>query len=209
MGLEITVGVLAGETDEEETADLREELDGLSAALAGTGVQWREPDAPPVHTSRAPLLGFPYSWLHELRRVYALDRQDLPITPRGERGMTSRDRDAIDDEASMLDSHLLCHSDCEGYYVPVAFDEPLFLPSDAGVAGGGMVGSSQGLLDELRGCAPALGITLDGGELSDDEARRVGDLPETDPFMVEASVWLTLHEACRASIAGGHAIVFQ
>lgn len=109
----------------------------------------------------------------------------------------------------MLDSHLLCHSDCEGYYVPVAFDEPLFLPPDAGVAGGGMVGSSQGLLDELRGCAPALGIALDGGELTDDEARRVGDLPETDPFMIEASVWLTLHEACRASIAGGHAIVFR
>jgi hypothetical protein len=208
MGLEITVGALADGTVG-ETAHLRGELDGLSAALAGSGVRWQEPDGPPIGPDRAPLRGFPYSWLHHLRRVYVLDRQDLPITPLDERGMQDRDHAAIDDEASMLDSHLLCHSDCEGYYVPVAFDEPLFLPASAGVAGGGMVGSSQGLLDELRGCAPALGITLDGGELTDDEARRIGDLPETDPFMIESSVWLTLHEACLASIAGGHAIVLH
>lgn len=47
------------------------------------------------------------------------------------------------------------------------------------------------------------------GELTDDEARRLGELPDTDPFAVEAAVWLTLHEACRASIAGGHAIVLR
>ncbi len=208
MGLDVAVGVLAGES-EFGVAHLRGELDGLSAALAGSGVQWSEPAGPPVRSGRAPLRGFPYSWLHTLRRVYVLDRQDLPLTPLGERGMSDKDMAAIDDEASMLDSHLLCHSDSEGYYVPVAFDEPIFLPRDAGVAGGGMVGSSQGLLDELRGCAPALGIALQGGELTDDEARRVAELPDDDPFAVETAVWLTLHEACRTSIAGGHAIVFQ
>lgn len=208
MGLGITVGVLADETDEEGLAGARAGLDALSTALAGSGVQWREPDGPAA-AGRASLSGFPYSWLHHLRRIYALDRQELPVTPVGARGALDADRAVVDDEASMLDSHLLCHSDCEGYYVPVAFDEPLFLPPKANVAGGGMVGSSQELLAELRGCAAAIGITLVDGRLTDDDAHRIGDLPESDPFMIESAVWLTLHEACLSSIAGGHAIVFQ
>jgi hypothetical protein len=50
---------------------------------------------------------------------------------------------AIDDQSSMLSSHLPCHSDCEGYYVPIDFGEPLFADEDA-FAGAGMLGSSQG-----------------------------------------------------------------
>ena len=48
---------------------------------------------------------------------------------------------------------------------PLPLPDPLFLDEDA-VSGGGMVGSSQGLLDELRRVAAPLGIgkvSLAGG----------------------------------------------
>jgi hypothetical protein len=66
------------------------------------------------------------------------------------------------DETSVLASHLLCHSDAGGYYVPVDFGDPLFLPEEAEVRGAGMVGSSQGLLAELAGIASPLGISPGG-----------------------------------------------
>ena len=50
----------------------------------------------------------------------------------------------------MFASHLLCHADYAGYYIPVDFADPLFLPEEAKIGGAGMVGSSQQLLAELR-----------------------------------------------------------
>ncbi|MEV6302163.1 hypothetical protein AB0M02_22295 [Actinoplanes sp. NPDC051861] len=147
--------------------------------------------------------------MHYLRRVYALANQGKPVTPVADHAERDRDNDVVEDEALMFESHLLCHSDCDGFYVPVAFDFPVFV-SGTDDFGGGMIGSSQGLLAELRRCAPAIGIRLEpDGELSDEEAERIGGLEDDAPFHIESVVWLTLHEACRESIAGGHAIAFQ
>ncbi len=210
MGLGVGVGVLAEVDDEEEAAEYRVEFDALSAALAAEGVSWREPEGVTVPPMRENFGGFPYSWLHFLRRVLALVDDGQPVTPVAGPELSAEDDAQINELAIMFESHLVCHSDCDGYYIPVDFKCPLFLPEEAGVAGGGMVGSSQGLLTELRRCAPAIGIRLDDdGSLSDVEAARLCKLSDGADYAVESIVWLTLHEACRVSIASGCAIVYR
>jgi hypothetical protein len=109
---------------------------------------------------------------------------------------------------SLMRSHLICHSDIEGYYVPIDFDEVL-LDDDEEIAGGGLVGSSQRLLAELQAVAPALGIVLDGGRLPDEEAERISaDVHEEGELWIEKGVWLDLFEAARLSLQHGSAIVF-
>lgn len=212
MSIAVTVGIttaLSG-IDDEGAARNRAALDQLSAALAAEGVSWQERYDTVVPPTRPHLRGFPTSQLHQLRRVLALVDAAEPVTPVVSAGELAADRELIDDQASLLASHLLCHSDSAGYYVPVDFGDPLFLPAGAGVAGGGMVGSSQGLLVELRRCAPALGVRLDpAGDLPDTEAARLFAVPDDADFAAETQTWLTLHEACRASIASGRAIVFH
>ena len=185
----------------------RGNLDRLSAVLVEQGIIWREPttEVPPL---RAHAGGFPYSYLPYLRRALALLGLDRPVTPTGRAGVTARDDSMIQTEMSLLSSHLLCHADNAGYYVPADFGEPLFLSGK--ISGGGIVGSCQGLMGELRRLAPALGIALtDNGELTDDEATRVVKLPDESDFAIESVVWLTLFEASRVSIASGHAVIFH
>jgi hypothetical protein len=149
-----------------------------------------------------------YSSLHYLRRAYALKAEGQPVTPVVDGDLKSADR-YVDDAASMFDTHLLCHADDAGYYMPVPMADPAFLPRESGIAGGAMVGSSQGLLSELQRIAPDIGVRLDAdGSLSDAEAERL-DTNREDPYELEQMVWLTLHEACRVSIASGHPIVFH
>ncbi|MFV2020463.1 hypothetical protein [Micromonospora sp. LOL_023] len=212
MSLAVTVGIttaLSG-IDEARAARSRAALDQLSAALSAEGVDWQERYDATVPAMRPHVRSFPASQLHRLRRVLALVDLSEPVAPIvGADGLAS-DREQIDDQAALLESHLLCHSDREGYYVPVDFGDPLFLPAEAEVAGGGLVGSSQGLLAELRRCAPAIGVRLSpAGELPDTEAARLFAVPDDADFAVETQVWLTLHETCRASIACGRAVVFH
>ncbi|WFE26987.1 hypothetical protein O7623_27625 [Solwaraspora sp. WMMD791] len=212
MSLAVTVGIttaLSG-IDDEGAARSRAALDELSTALTAEGVAWQEPYEVAVPSTRPHLRGFPTVGLHQLRRVLALVDAATPVTPVTDAGGLAADRELIDDQAALLESHLLCHSDSAGYYVPVDFGDPLFLPAETGVAGGGIVGSSQGLLAELRRCAGALGVRLDpAGDLPDTEAARLFALPDDADYAVETQTWLTLHEACRASIASGRAIVFH
>ncbi|MFE7563716.1 hypothetical protein [Kitasatospora sp. NPDC057500] len=200
MGLSISVGMLHDQArnDPEGFEYHRRAFDRLGAALGAEGIDWREPplDGPPQDPAFSG--GFPYRHLTRLRRVLALTGRGEPVTPAEEDGAGwERDCELIQDEASMFASHLICHADNAGYYVPVDFVDPLFLPADAGVAGAGMVGSSQRLLSELVGIAPALGIIPDGLRA-----------PE-GPFEPEQFAWQQLHRACLASLADGHAIVFH
>lgn len=217
MGLGISVGIESWASDEEGITHYRAEMHRLSTALMQEGVTWRQPEEPVRHgpESTPPFMrshaaSFPYGYLHYLRRVFALMRREEPVTPISGQEELSRDHYKVEDEILKLYSHLLCHSDCDGYYVPVDFHDPLFLSDDAGIAGGGMVGSSHRLLAELRECAPVIGIQIEkDGSLSDAEASRVFALPESAPFEIESVVWLALHEACRASIATGCAVIFH
>jgi hypothetical protein len=210
MGLAISVGnPFLGDDEGEQRYRLR--MEGLRDALAGRGVEWSEPDTvPPPSAMRKHISSFPYRYLHYLRRAYALDYLGIPVTPAASYDEVQRADHQIEDATLGLSSHLLCHADQSGYYVPAEFDDPLFL--DESIDGAGMVGSSPGLLDELQRVAPLIGVELaDGDELPDAEAARLfgSDVDEANPFGIEQTVWLTLHEACRASIAHGNAVVFH
>jgi hypothetical protein len=203
MGLSISVGNPAvGDAEGEE--HYRQAFADLARALAEEGVtSWSAPGPEATAGSAGlPGAGFPHSYLHQLRRVFALHVEGQPVTP----VTTDADLDAadrfVDDAASMLNSHLLCHSDTGGYYVPVRLGDPLFLPPDGPVAGGGIVGSCPDLLDELHAIAPVIGIRLEADGST-------GDTPDGDPFAVEQLVWRALHDCCRASIATGQPVVFH
>jgi hypothetical protein len=150
---------------------------------------------------------FPYSFLHYLRRAFARVHEELELTPVAGNDDPTEDP-AIEDAATLFDTHLLCHSDAEGYYVPVDFDEVIFDNAKRGLPGG-MLGSTQRLMAELVQTAPALGITLEHGTLSDAEVDAINRDGDTDAYWRERLVWLTLFEAARVSLADKTMIVFS
>ena len=227
MGLAVCVGMLAEllEDDPESAEGFEEELAEVNRVLAAAGLPpHTEPRGPLELDSRASIDGFPYSFIHYLRRAYAhrVLSPDWVATPLAD----DVDPTADPKIQALLDgceSHLLCHSDAEGFYVPVDFDEVLFdgdggdeeeIEGDADIeepAGlpGGMLGSSQRLLEELVFVAPALGIRLDDGRLSDEEAERIDALIDEDDGLYREYVsWLLLYESARLSIEHRTAIVF-
>ncbi|MER6531670.1 hypothetical protein [Streptomyces sp. NPDC001508] len=216
MGLSISVGLLYDQArnDPEGYEHHRRAFLRLGRALCAEGVRWEEPE---VATPPSPHVfsgGFPYGHLTRLRRILVLAGRGEPVAPapRPDSEAWRRDLARIDDETSLLASHLLCHADNAGYYLPVDFADPLFLAQESGVAGAQTVGSSHRLLAELDGLAPTLGIRLTEAHASHPgpAAPAVSvDLSDDDPFGPEKWAWDQLRQACRASIAGGHAVVFH
>ncbi|MFD9596292.1 hypothetical protein ACFWA9_26595 [Kitasatospora sp. NPDC059973] len=212
MGLSITVGLLndPARNDPEGWDHHVAAFTRLDRALARQGIDWREPDTDPaagaLHAG-----GMPYSYLGHLRRAFVLRLRGEAVTPARSVSAAeyARDQEKVQDELTMFSSHLLCHADHAGYYLPVDLAEPLFLPAQDRVPGHGMVGSSRRLQSELVRLAPGLGIRPDeDGTLSRARLAELVDTPDSDPFEPEKYAWAQLYAACRASITGGHAIVF-
>ncbi len=211
MGLAISIGYLEDmlENDQEGAQWFRDNLAQLNRVLEQHGLQ---PHQEPVRLEdlqmRATCGSFPYSFLHYLRRVYAHVAQNPnwraePL----KNGKDPSNDSVLDMEYAMLSSHLLCHSDAEGYYVPQDFTDVIF--DDSGTIPGGMIGSSHQLLRELVMVAPALGIVLENGELSDAEAERINEVGASDKGLwIEYIVWIALFEAARLSIEHNTLIVF-
>ena len=209
MGLSINVGCLGDleQNDIEGAAWFKENLEKLNAILEQNGLKLhREPAHPPELESRAACSSFPYSFLHYLRRVYAHAKRDQSWRAKPLENGEDPTRDAVlDEEIFMFESHLLNHSDAEGYYVPQDFEDVIY---DDTIPGG-MIGSSQQLLRELVRVAPALQIALDDEGLPDDEARRINNLSESDEGLYrEYTVWIALFESARLSIEHNTLIVF-
>jgi hypothetical protein len=211
MGLAITVGNPAM-GDEDGEAYHQRRFARLAQALADAGhAGWTAPPEPaaPWGLARPHTAGFPYSYLHRLQRVYALHVEGQPVTPVTAASDLDDAQETIADATSLLSSHLLCHSDTAGYFVPAPLGGPVFLPEEAEVAGAGMVGSSQGLLRELVRIAPLIGVRLEpDGTLTDAEADRVHH-NDGDPYESEQTAWLALHESCLVSVATGQPIVYH
>lgn len=206
MGLAVGVGVLADllEHDEEGAGWLRAQIEKLNRVLAKRGLPpHQEPEALPPLEQRS-LGSIPYSFLHALRRAYACMRQGEPLRT-GE--LTAEDEDFVLDVAvTFMDSHLLSHSDAEGFYVPVDFEDPL---GDDSLPGG-FAGSTPRLLAELVAVAPLLGIRLQGAQLAPGEAERLSAVEEhTSPLWQELIAWWTLFEAAQLSLAHRTLIVFH
>lgn len=212
MGLGVSVGMLAdlSENDPEGAEWLRESFQSVNALLAANQLPLHlEPETAISEGSRCGCDSYAYSSLHYLRRIYAHVSQDPHWKPEpvGE-DESPTDDPAVDQETNLMRSHLLCHSDAEGFYVPVDFEDVIF--DDGDTVPGGMLGSSQRLMEELVVLAPYLEIWLDDGELSDSEASRLNEEAEGEknPFWIEKLVWLSLFEAARLSLKHKVAICF-
>ncbi|PJN22020.1 hypothetical protein CG736_29815 [Kitasatospora sp. CB02891] len=211
MGLDVMVGALIGA--EEDVADwFREECATIGAVLEREGLPgWQEPVDGPRFSDRV----WGYSGLHTLRRVAAhLAANGRLPEPLAEGDRASEDPelreayyDIPDDPAGPFD-HLIHHSDCEGYYVPVDFG-PVLIDEELS---GGMLGSSVRLLAELRTVAEALGLPADLDPYAD-EVTAVLDGEVADPegwqrYGAESFICLQLMRAAELSVRTGAAIAF-
>jgi hypothetical protein len=206
MGLAIGIGVLAYLIihDEEGAEWQRRSLAQINAVLARNGLPLHhEPERFTKRPRQRACSSFPYSMLHYLRRAFAHVREELPVLDDDE--LRSEHDSVIEDAASMLDSHLLCHGDAEGFYVPIDFDEPIF---DDDVLTG-MLGSSQGLLRELIEVAPHIHIELVDGRPTPACEAELREIEDGGPLWRERLVWYALFEAATLSIEHGTAIVFH
>ena len=211
MGLSISVGRLAEhlKKDAKDAEWIKKQLQQLNNLLSEDGLPAHvEPENLPQLNNRAKHSGYPYSFLHYLRRFAAhvsANPQWQPV-PFPEHEDPAEDA-VVADESSNFASHLLCHSDCEGFYVPIDFPEPLFDQSEE--VAGGIVGSSQALLRELIDIAAPLGISLVGKELTDAEVARVLSRIEAGEFFTKERIaWLSLFEAARLSVEHSTVISF-
>ena len=211
MGLAVEVGMLCNliHNDPEGADWLRESFNSVNAVLVENKLPpHREPESLPALNNRASILSYPYSFLHHLRRVaaHAAEKPGWVAKPFPEADDPSADP-VVDKQSAYLESHLLCHSDCEGFYLPILFKEPI--GDDQNRIPGGILGSSVVLQKELVAAAPALGIRLENGQLSDPEADRLNrEIESESPLWIEKAVWLSLFEAARLSIEHKTAICF-
>jgi hypothetical protein len=208
MGLSISVGILAelAENEPEALEHMESEFRAINDLLREHGLpEHQEPKSLPMRQDRSGTTGFPYSFLHYLRRFYArFIAQPNQIPPPVSQG-DDPTNDVVLDSIASPEHHLLWHSDCEGYYLPIDFAEVL---EGEGIAGTG-VGSSVRLREELLTVAAPLGIVLHDGQLTDADAAAIAEEGEEEgPYWIERLVWLTLFEACRLSIEHSAAIHF-
>lgn len=214
MGLAIEVGVRTEcrHGDSEAAEQFECDLELIDEKLRERGLpEHQEPESlDPPPESRASITSFPFSWLHHLRRFAAHVMRDpkwvpYPVEP----GEDPAEDPVLQQMYRRMDSHLLCHSDRQGYYIPVDFEE-LILDPDHEISGG-IVGSSQKLREELLALVEHLEIDVDdSGQLPDDVAEEIAkQRPTGVPFAVERLVWLALWEAARISIERDTAVVFS
>ena len=211
MGLSISVGIISdvAEADEEAVEHYREEFERLNEVLAEQGLpQHFEPEKLPSLKNRCSLNGFPYSFLHTVRRAYAHRIRD-PKWIAEPRDDDAADDPLVEDVTMEMKSHLLCHSDAEGFYLPLDFSQVIFDEGQERITGG-MLGSSHRLKEELEYVAPGLGIELSAQGLDDEETKRINEVMEREgPLWKEQIVWLALYEAARLSTEHRAAICFS
>ena len=208
MGLAVEVGALADliSHDPGGAEWLREQLAAANRVLEREGFATH---AEPEKLAPIPMPGmggFPYSFLHYLRRAYALMRLGRQVSPVSGDDLTSADEQIIEEVTMQMDSHLLCHSDVEGLYVPVEFMDPIIDDQLAGAT----LGSSQKLRKELVEVASSIDINLEEDQLGPEQLAQLDDeANEGHRFETERVVWLTLFEAAAASIEHKTAILFN
>jgi hypothetical protein len=210
MSLAISVGVLAGDRpDSDAVAYDRENFRHVNRVLATNGVPPHvEPETLPDFPYRGQPVSFPYAWTPYLHRAVAYARRAPDqFRPVAEGENTAKDRRLDAELYTFAESHLICHSHTEGYFVPVDFPDPLADTED--MLPGRVLGSSQRALADLVRTAPLLGVRLEGRELSDEAAWAIAEEADgSHPCWIERKVWLAMFEAFRLSVRHGCAVVY-
>lgn len=220
MGLGLDVGVLVNCQTEypEGYEELTHQFDLINILLTKNGLpQHTEPeDIPTFDCSMGS-----YSNIHYLRRIAAHllvnDQMPEPIL-RGPADDPILDRyySKVQTHPYSCSSpwkrfdHLLLHSDCEGFYLPIEFDEVLKDVNQLGVEGG-LVGSSQKLLAECFDLGEQLGLPMELNNVDKifDKISEATDESESwNRYRIETERCLTLMEAAEHSVKYGAAIVF-
>jgi hypothetical protein len=210
MSLAISTHFLADmlQNDQEGAEWIQASIVLVNQLLAENGLPQHVEPTTVTTNPRRHTASFSYSYLHYLRRAFAHVHQNTKLTPAPADYDPSSDL-VVDKAAAMFDTHLLCHSDTEGYYVPVDFHEVIVDTDRRGLTGGSL-GSTQRLMAELVRAAPAIRIALDNGVLSDTEVAAINkDRREDEPYYRERLVWLALYEAARVSLTDRTMIVFH
>jgi hypothetical protein len=178
--------------DAEGEAFLRSSFARINAALARRGLpEHHEPETRTAHGDmlRGTLANMSYATFRTLGRQL--------VRCRWGGGKNYDPRTAREEEKARvrLASHLFCHAENGGFYVPVDFAEPLYASFDEPVLPGGLVGSSQRLLGELAEVGPHLGVDPDHPEVASGQHLQEG--------------WHTLYTRARVSVEHGTAIWLQ
>ncbi len=230
MGLDIVVGMLAdlAESDEEGFATLKKSFDSLNGVLRSKGLpEHREPESADWVSWSAQMYG--YSGLHYVRRLgahlwsgnalpapWGKDRPEDPVLEAIHKHGEPRASGFFGKLLGKTKSlgrpfeHLIIHSDCEGYYVPIDFERVIFCEEKQ--APGGMIGSTQRLKAELEVLAQAVELPL----TLDPECEEVWDAsdspsatgPKWTRYGIESFGILRLWHACQLSLKRGAAVVF-
>jgi len=229
LGLSLVVGVLVEQQnlgEEESVLHRQQGFEKVNRLLRANQL----PDHhEPLDLGEADPVSFDmygYSGLHYLRRIashlWSGGGLPLPGGPDAAHDPLSKRYYALMEQTktkssprlSMMGSgfnHLMFHSDAEGFYVPVRFDDVLFDVYGIGVEGE-ILGSSLSLLTECEELAKALELPLE----LDPEAEEVWEATEHqgsgdtcwERYGIESFTCLRLHYAARASVDCGAAIVF-
>ncbi|MFE3767381.1 hypothetical protein ACFXPI_37115, partial [Streptomyces sp. NPDC059104] len=174
MGLNIVVGSLADAEDDDYTEMVRADFVAIGELLERAGArQWTGPDLDEEEGAEFEAWG--YSGLHTLRRLAVHLAADGRLPEPLDRTQRATDDPLLRKVYEALPSdppgpfdHLVHHSDCEGYYVPVDFAHVIVDKK----APGGYLGSSMRLLAETRRLAEALGLAEDLDPDSEEATRR-------------------------------------
>lgn len=213
MGLNMVVGILADAEDEyadmvrTDFAVIQEFLDRVGAG------PWAEPDLDAEDVLEGEMHG--YSGLHTVRRLAAHLAVDRSLPEPLKDAHRATDDPVLTDLYAALPGapagpydHVIHHSDCEGYYVPVDFERVIV---DDRLAGG-YLGSSVRLLAECQRIAAALGLPEDLDPDSEEVFEAYdAEAPATEGWRrygVESYVCLRLIHAAKHSIATGAVIAF-
>jgi len=243
MGLAVEVGVLADliKEDPEAAAEVGLEFDAINAALASKGhEQVQEPTDCEVWF--ADMIG--YSGLHAVREVAGMvwKGHDIPRDVLLDGSQTAFSNDLADAFFEHLTGkgqftlvgqafrkifkakekpklppfvHLVVHSDCDGYYVPVAFETPL-VPKRVTQENEHLwpLGSVMRLEAELNQLSRHLEIPADLTH-EDPQLMALLENPNSTPTSalwtaqpIAAHACLVLREACQRSLRTGAAISF-
>lgn len=205
MGLIVYVGYLAEMAifDSEAYEDEKKNISLINELLEKKDLpQINEPEDlyPMIYPFQA-VNSFPYGYLSKLCcfAAYSFYEKGWNPTPAKENWRDIEDSFWERFYPQWEKSHLINHSDCEGYYLPIQFTKVIINYGKYKILAPPL-GSSYKLLDELRELAPNLGIKLNNGSLPTiEELNHLIDKND-DPFLGEKIAWIALFQCAELSI---------